>query len=125
MSSDQQSKHQPMVQGTLALKEVTTNTPTNMPVKGLRLVQSVPPTKPEVSIPNALEMTPARQFFINLRIASQAAAAAATPPAAAKQPENLYETNCGQCGLVMIFRNPLTDWVKAFCGRCGESVWVR
>jgi hypothetical protein len=107
---------------TLALKEVATNTPTNSPAKGPRLVQSVPPTKPEVGIPKPLEMTPARQFFINLRIASQAAA---TPPAAARQPENPYETNCGRCGLVMIFRNPLTDWVKAFCGRCGESVWVR
>jgi hypothetical protein len=122
MSSDQQSKHQPMVQGTLALKEADTSTPTKLPAKGPRLVRSVPPTKPEVSTPNSLEMTPARQFFINLRIASQAKA---TPPVVAKQPENPYETNCGRCGLMMIFRNPLTDWVKAFCGRCGESVWVR
>jgi hypothetical protein len=123
MPSDQQSKHQPVVQGSLAFKDFATDTPLNLPPKGPRLVQSVPPSKPEVSTPKTLEMTPARQFFINLRIASQAAAA--TPPAAARQPENPYETNCGQCGLVMIFRNPLTDWVKAFCGRCEESVWVR
>ena len=122
MPSDRKSKHQPMVQGTLAFKDVTTDAPPNLPPKGPRLVRSAPPTKPEVSTPKPLEMTPARQFFINLRIASQAAA---TPPVAAKQPENPYETNCGQCGLVMIFRNPLKDWVKAFCGRCGESVWVR
>jgi hypothetical protein len=125
MPSDQQSKYQPMVQGTLAFKDVATDTPTNLRPKGPRLVRSAPPTKPEVSTPKTLEMTPARQFFINLRIASQAAAAAATPPAAARQRENPYETNCGRCGLMMIFRNPLTDWVKAFCGRCGESVWVR
>jgi hypothetical protein len=115
-----QSKHQPMVQGTLAFKEVATDTPTNLPPKGPRLVRPAVPTMPEVSTPKPLEMTPARQFFINLRKASQA-----TPPAAEKQPENPYEANCGQCGLVMIFRNPLTDWVKAFCGQCGESVWVR
>jgi hypothetical protein len=121
MPSDRKSKHQPMVQGNLAFKDAATDTPTNSPPKGPRLVQSALPTKPEVSTPKPLEMTPARQFFINLRIASQAA----TPPAAAKQPENPYETNCGQCGLMMIFRNPLTDWTKAFCGRCGESVWVR
>ncbi len=120
MPSDQQSKHPPMVQGALALKGVATHTPTNLPPKGPRLVVSVPPTEPEVSVPNSLEVTPARQFFIDLRNSRQT-----TPPAVAKQPENPYETNCGQCGQMMIFRTPLTDWVKAFCGRCGESVWVR
>jgi hypothetical protein len=122
MSSDQQ--YQPMVQGTLALKEIATNTPTDLPAKGPQLVQSIPPTKVEVSTPNLLEsveVTPARQFFIDLREnASQA-----PPPFVAKKPENRYETNCGQCGEFMIFRNPLTDWTKVFCGRCGESVWVR
>jgi hypothetical protein len=120
MSSDQQPKHQPMVQGTLALKEVATNSPTALPANGPRLVHSVPPTKPEVGTPNPPEMTPARQFFIDLRKSRLA-----TPPAVAKQPENPYESHCGQCGLLMIFRTPLTDWMKAFCGRCGESVWVR
>jgi hypothetical protein len=120
MLSDQQSKHQPMVQGTLALKEVANDTPSNLPLKGPQLVLLVPPDAPEVSIQNSLEMTPARQFFVDLRKSRQA-----TPPSVAKQPENPYESHCGQCGLLMIFRTPLTDWMKAFCGRCGESVWVR
>jgi hypothetical protein len=67
MPSDQQPKYQPMVQGTLAFKDVATDTPTNLPPKGPRLVRSPLPTKLEVSTPKTLEMTPARQFFINNR----------------------------------------------------------